>query len=248
MSELDSTGVAASVPQQRSGSPVPGQAAPGAPGLAPGQPVPDVVREFQLVHAAMRQAAHVLVQSSERLRPGPTPRSKELSRYIGCLVVFVHHHHTGEDEHWWPSLAERSAAAGQVLAPLTDDHAELDPLLDALRGHAEQLAAGTHDVAVVRRDAQALRDHLVEHLQAEEPVLFPLLAAHLDDAEAARLGRLMAQSAPRTGLSYLLGAMDAAATPEQQQVVLSTMPLPIRLLRPLLLRSYRRRLAVLVPS
>jgi hypothetical protein len=157
----------------------------------------------------------------------------------------VHHHHTGEDEHWWPALVARSAASGTVLQPLTDDHHELDPLLERLRDQVAPLKGGTHDVAAVRRDATALRDHLLEHLADEEPVLFPLLAEHLEEAEAVRLGKVMAGSAPRSGLPYLLGALDAVATEQEQQVILSKMPPPIRWVRPLLLRRYRKDVAVL---
>jgi len=42
--------------------------------------------------------------------------------------------------------------------------------------------------------------------------------------------------------------MDAAASLQRQQVILSKMPPPVRWLRPLMLRSYRRRVAVLVPA
>jgi len=238
MSELDSSRGTAAVPEQR------GKGSP--PEAAPAGPPKPVVQEFLLIHDAMRHACGVLADSADRLRPGPTPQAKELAAFASFLLDFVHHHHAGEDEHWWPALQAGSAAAGAVLAPLTDDHHELDPLLAALRGHAAALRTGMHDVPAVRRDAAALRDHLLEHLAAEEPVLLPLLTEHLSDAEAERLGRLMAKTAPRKGLSYLLGSMDAAASLERQQTILSKMPPPVRWLRPLMLRSYRRRVAVLV--
>lgn len=244
MSDLDSNEQTAAQTAAHTAE-VPQQRTPAAPPPA-APPPPDVVREFQLVHDAMRHAVRLLADATGRVQPGASPHATELGRYTGCLLDFVHHHHTGEDDHWWPALQASTDAAGTVLSPLTDDHHQLDPLIEALRGHAAALRAGTHDVAAVRRDAGALRDHLLAHLEAEEPVLFPLLADHLSPAEAERLGKVMAGSAPRKGLSYLLGAMDAAATPEQQQVILSKMPLPIRLLRPWMLRTYRRKVAVLL--
>lgn len=232
MSEVDSTQGTASVPQQRQ------EAAPPAP-------LPSVVAEFGLVHAAMRHSAGLLVRAADGLGPGSSPRATKLAGFTSALLEFIHHHHSGEDEHWWPALVAHSAAAGTVLEPLTDDHHELDPLLDALRGHVTRLRAGTHDVDALRRDAAALRAHLLEHLEAEEPVLFPLLAEHLPQAEAERLGRLMGKTAPRSGLSYLLGAMNASATELEQQVILTKMPPPVRWARPLLLRRYRKDVAVL---
>lgn len=241
MSEVESAPATAAVPTQRTpADAVPAQAAPPAASTPP-----DVVREFQLVHDTMRHSIGVLVDAAAVVRPGSTPRAQELARYIDALLAFVHHHHTGEDEHWWPALRERAAGAGAALEPLTDDHHALDPLLDALRLHARLLAIGTHEVPAVRRDANALRDHLLEHLDAEEPVLLPLLAEHLEPAEAARLGKLMASTAPRAGLTYLLGAMNAVASEQQQRVILAKMPAPVRWLRPLMLRRYRRKVALL---
>ena len=233
MSEVESAPAAASVPQQR-------QESASGPAARTG-----VVREFQMVHDAMRHAVAVLADAGAGLTPGPSTKARQLGAFADFLLVFVHHHHSGEDEHWWPSLRERSAAAGTVLAPLTDDHHDLDPLLDALRGHAAQLKAGAHDPGAVARDTAALRDHLLEHLAAEEPVLFPLLTEHMDKDEAERLGRLMAKSAPKSGLSYLLGLLDDTASPQEQQLILGKMPPPIRWLRPLMLRSYRKAMAPL---
>jgi hypothetical protein len=203
------------------------------------------VREFTLVHDAMRHSSGLLVRAAGGLPAGSSARASKLSGYLTAFLEFVHHHHTGEDEHWWPSLrAAGLVPAADVLSPLTDDHHELDPLLDALRAHAAALKAGTHDPAALLRDATSLRDHLLEHLAAEEPVLFPLLAG-MAPAEATRLGRLMGKTAPRSGLSYLLGAMNEVASEQEQQVILAKMPPPIRWLRPRMLRTYRKNVAVL---
>jgi iron-sulfur cluster repair protein YtfE (RIC family) len=231
MSEVDSKPVTAEVPQQRT------------PQVQDG-PQPSVVREFTLVHDAMRHSSGLLVRAATSLPAGSSPRASKLSGFLTAFLEFVHHHHTGEDEHWWPSLRAAGLVAGEVLTPLTDDHHELDPLLDTLRAHAAALKAGTHDPAVLLRDATSLRDHLLEHLAAEEPVLFPLLAG-MAPAEAARLGRLMGKTAPRSGLSYLLGAMNEVASEQEQQVILAKMPAPIRWLRPRMLRTYRKNIAVL---
>jgi iron-sulfur cluster repair protein YtfE (RIC family) len=232
MSDVESSPVTAEVPQQR------------GPVEPPPPPQPKVVREFLLIHGAMRHSCGLLVRAATGLPAGSSPRAAKLADFLSNLLVFIHHHHTGEDEHWWPSLRAGSAAAGEVLAPLTDDHHELDPLLDALRAHAARLQAGTHDAAALLRDVTDLRDHLLKHLEAEEPVLLPLLA-QMDPAEAERLGKLMSKTAPRSGLSYLLGSMNEAASEQEQQVVLGKMPAPIRWLRPRMLRTYRKNVAVL---
>ena len=47
----------------------------------------------------------------------------------------LHLHHTGEDRHIWPRLGERlahSESAMSTLQAMEEEHARVDPLLDAV--------------------------------------------------------------------------------------------------------------------
>lgn len=236
MSDVESPRTTAAVPAQRR---------PADPPPVAAAAVPDVVREFRLVHDAMRHTASLLVRAAAVVGPGRSARAEELGACTEALLALVHHHHTAEEQYWWPSLRERSPAAAQQLALLAGDHHDLDPLLETLGVHAQLLKAGTHDVGALQRDALELRNHLIQHLAAEEPVLLPLLAAHIDPAEAAPLAQVVPFPTPNAALSYLLGAMNAVAGEEDQQVVLRRMPRTIRWLRPFLLHRHRRNVALL---
>lgn len=208
---------------------------------------PDVVRQLGLAHDAMRSAVGLFAHAATGLQPGRSPRATELAHLADTLAAVLRHHHDVQERHWWPSLQRRSPEATQALGLLTDDDRDLEPLLEVLGLHAVLLRAGSHDARAVRRHARVLREHLGEHLAVAGPVLSPLLD-RLDPQEAERLARLDAETAPRDGLSYVLGALDDAAGRQEQRVVLAALPLQVRLRRPLLLRRYRKDVAVLTAA
>ena len=132
-------------------------------------------------HRSMRGAAHRVAALRRDVADGVTPstpeRAKAVAAYLETLCDGIHHHHQAEDEVLWPVL-EASAGAEVDLRELTDDHRQLDPLLDAIRRDARTLAAAPHDRAAADRLAGTLgtlRDLLDEHIDDEESTVFPVI-------------------------------------------------------------------------
>lgn len=214
------------------------------PSVLPTGTPPRAVVEFGVIHDAMRVAVQALADAAAGTRLGDAPRINTLVRACTVAVGFVRHHHRGEDEHWWPAFRAQAAAAGDQLAPLTADHHELEPILEDIEAQSAFLRRDPTDAEALRGltdSTAALRDHILEHLAVEEPVLFPLLAA-LPTETADQLSELSARTAPKKGLPYFFGFL-AAGAPDRQQLILDQMPKPVVLLRPLALRRYRRAMA-----
>ncbi len=72
-----------------------------------------------------------------------------------------------------------------------------------------------------------------------------MLEQHISDAEAHAMAAQAARSAPKKGISWLMGGVAYAMTPPERANFLTAFPKPIVWLRPLLLRKYRRNCAAL---
>ncbi|MGI5184619.1 hemerythrin domain-containing protein [Dactylosporangium sp. CA-152071] len=160
-------------------------------------------------HRSMRGDARrfaALLRDVADGRTANTPaRAKAIAGYLETLCDGIHHHHQAEDDVLWPVL-EASAGAEVDLRELTEDHRQLDPLLDAIRRDARALAVTPGDRDAAERLAGALgvlRDMLDEHIEDEERTLFPVIHRYVSDADwnkveaAVRKGGKMGFELPR---------------------------------------------------
>ncbi len=97
---------------------------------------------------------------------------------INCLTVChgLDHHHTIEDTHMFPAMAERDPALAGPVARLREEHQAIKHLLDALRA---LLADDAPPVAPddLAREVERLTRELEAHLDYEEQYLVPPLDA-----------------------------------------------------------------------
>ncbi|NRQ34615.1 hemerythrin domain-containing protein [Nonomuraea sp. NN258] len=161
---------------------------------------------FRLNHRAMRGDTRRLAVLMSELAAGDQQadqaRWNAISTFVTKLCAGIHHHHKAEDDVLWPVIV-RSAGAEVDLSDLTDDHAQLDPLLDEITGAAALLGA---DQAAPKRLAVALgtlADLLDEHIEEEERLIFPVIAAYVSEKDwedvenAVRKGGEIAFELPR---------------------------------------------------
>ena len=96
---------------------------------------------------------------------------KALERRWAVFAEVLHHHHSGEDQFLWPELMRRAGEEERsTLVAMEDEHAEIDPLLEACRdGLAAMVASPSADTrAALGVRLVAARESLGRHLDHEE--------------------------------------------------------------------------------
>ncbi|MGW5570128.1 hemerythrin domain-containing protein [Nocardia thailandica] len=203
--------------------------------------VPDLLG-ISLAHRAMlADTAHLAAVAADiacgRSACGPR-RAAAVAGYLRDLCASVHHHHRIEDTVLWPALAEAAGAAVD-LRELSDDHAELDPLLAEVDTAAAGLvASGAAGAPALAEALRRLHDVLTEHIADEERTVFPAVRAHVhpdrwaDVEAAARAGAKMRFELPR---------MAAVCTPEEWARATGGGGLPLRVMLAVFGVGHRRR-------
>ncbi|MEV6904561.1 hemerythrin domain-containing protein [Amycolatopsis sp. NPDC051372] len=196
------------------------------------------VVETRLTHDLHRRATTLLSDAAAD-RAVPLSALAELRDF---LVQNLHHHHESEDDELWPLITAVAPDAGKGLADLGDEHDELDRKLDAL---AAVPLESDDDRAALHGTAVAVRDLIHQHLEHEEPVLFPALREHLPAESWAKFSQHVIATAPPIAPHLMVGFFDQVGTPEEVDVVLSGLPEPVRPLLPTLRQQGAEALHVL---
>jgi hypothetical protein len=217
--------------------------------LSPAAPTRDAdLAGIRIAHRIMRRDARDLAGLAARWADGSDPvrgrRLRVLRRWIEGLCSDIHHHHATEDDHLWPVL-ERHAGAEFDLAPLSDDHAALDPVLDEVRA-AFALAAAGGGAGTLAERLTFLADLLDEHIVEEERDMFPVILRLVPLAEWKVVEQAARTGGP--GLRYALPRIVDVATPEEMAAMTAEAPAPLVWLMRLLLPRYRRDRALLWPQ
>ena len=205
------------------------------------------VREFSGTHRTIRGLIHIFRLAVTAAQPGDEKRTRAVAKALAVAVEGTRFHHSLEDNDYWPALIANGADRA-LIEPLMVEHHELDPILDGLDKQAQALAAKPTDEQALS-SSKALyvnfAEHLLTHIDHEEPIFFPLLAQYLSDREAHTLSVKAGKSAPRTGFSLIMAGATYAMRPREAEEFLGALPKPVVWLRPMLLRRYRKDCAIL---
>jgi hemerythrin-like domain-containing protein len=196
------------------------------------------VVETRLLHKMHRAATSLLVEAAQR-RTAPAGALKELRDF---LVAALRLHHEREDDVLWPQLTAADPAAAAGLAELATEHLALDAALDAL---AIAPVQDGDDRAVLIFAAEAVRELVHDHLEHEEPVLFPALAAHMSDEAWSQFSRTVIASAPPVGGHLNIGFFERVGTPAELAVVTANLPEAVLQLVPAMREHARATLSSL---
>ncbi len=198
-------------------------------------PEPAAVAETRLLHKMHRAATSLLADAAQR-DSAPLPMLGELRDF---LVAALRHHHESEDDELWPQLIAADPAAGPGLTALNREHDALDSGLDAL---AAAPVRDDADRPALAAAATAVRDLVHEHLDHEEPVLFPVLAAHMSDLAWAAFSQKVIASAPPVNAHLNIGFFEQVGTPAELAVVTANLPQPVLQLVPVMRQQARATL------
>ncbi len=179
-------------------------------------------------HDAFRRDLVRLARAAAAPDRADPPRRERIGRGWEVFKRQLHFHHTGEDQHIWPRLGERlghSESAMSVLQAMEDEHALVDPLLEAVDA-AFADAAGDR----LGDSVDELVTVLHAHLAHEERDALPLIGTALTAAEwravGLRLGRANGLSGSAEFFAWMLDGLPA----DEVAATLAELPPPLRLM------------------
>jgi hemerythrin-like domain-containing protein len=205
------------------------------------------VRDFTGVHNMIRGLVALTGSSLDTVSASNPAQLKVLADLGQFAVIGTLFHHSTEDDYFWPAIVTNGADPA-ALNSLVQEHDEIDPLIDDMRRAFGGSTTGTDGAATLESFRAAFgpfRDHLLTHLNNEEPVFFPLLTQFMPDEQCHRLTKEIAKKAPRQGLPWLMGGVEYGMTKAEAAEFLASFPKPVLWLRPLMLRKYRKSCDVL---
>jgi iron-sulfur cluster repair protein YtfE (RIC family) len=178
-------------------------------------------------HDAFRRDLVSLARAAGAADRADPQRREQVGRGWQVFKRQLHFHHTGEDRLIWPRLAGRlahSESAMSTLQAMEDEHALVDPLLDAVdtafADPAGDRLAGTVDELVTT---------LHSHLAHEERDALPLIGTALTAAEWRGVGLRLGRQNGLSGSSEFFAWMLDGVPADEVNAVLAELPVPLRL-------------------
>lgn len=209
---------------------LPGQAA------APDGPA-DLSMMYVLHHGFRRDLARFL----EAARHTPLDERaawRALLERWDLFALLLHDHHHKEDEFLWPLLRGKVDAAGdevaaRVLIEMEEEHATIDPLVEAVRRGFVSLSSGPSETVQsgLVSDLERGREDLGDHLAHEERDAIAILQRYVPGEEWARIERTKFRGglAPRDLLRLLPWCVEDLPA-DVTAAMLSEAGLPFRVL------------------
>ena len=209
--------------------------------MTPQAPMADV-GEMYAVHTMLRREFSLLPGVIRGADRDDAQRRFLIGAHVQLVCQILHTHHEGEDLVLWPLLLERAGFEAMEIVPaMQDQHFAI---------------AAAHDEAVHRlgewckfgRDGEGFAmvfDELVrvltEHTALEEVAVLPLVAKYVTAAEWRQMGQHGMDTFLKRLLPLAFGMLMYEGDPAVIQRTLSPLPLPARLLMPIIApRAYSR--------
>lgn len=191
---------------------------------------PAHAEEMAVVHRVFRRGFPMVARLVRCTPPGATGRSQVVSEHLDFLLNGLHHHHSGEDENIWPLLLERSALQAALVNRMEAQHETVAGRSTRVRS----LLAGWRESATNGEPLAAaiddLTEALVEHLDAEEAHVVPLIRTHITSEEWDRFGQETFEKFTNAEKLTATGTLEDIATPEEAAWFTSGLPVPIKVM------------------
>lgn len=192
---------------------------------------PTDMHDMVVVHRVFRRELRSLPGLLTGTPAGDLDRAVVVAGHARLILSGLHLHHTSEDDLLWPLLLERSAPSADVVARMQVQHAAVDDLVGRLGPVLDRWEAEARPA--VGTEAADLMDRLcavvVEHLDDEEQTLVPLATMTITPEEWTAVGEAGVAKMSKAELPLMFGAVMEDATAAERQVLLRTLPGPLRL-------------------
>lgn len=191
----------------------------------------EAVIETRVVHDTHRRATTLLADATAS-GDAPADAVTALHRLV---VPMLRHHHESEDRDLWPTIIDAAPALIGRLDDLSRDHDRLDAALDGLAAD------------LTPEMSRTVRDLLHEHLDHEEPILFPALRAHVTAADWDAFSERTVATAPQEGIELMVALFFEVAPAADVEVLLRHLPPEAQAGIPAMRAAGDRILAALAP-
>ena len=187
--------------------------------------------EMATIHSAFRRELRLAPALIRSVEHGDRLQAGVVSAHLDLVDRFLHHHHTIEDSMVWPVLLDRVPADIMPIVELMETQHEI--VADLLR-YTGALRMEWRKDADSSRAAQLatlyarLHDALVEHLDAEERHVMPLVEACMTRQEWATIGKAAQRGTPLKDAPRMLGMLAYDGDPDVIQHMLGAVPAPMR--------------------
>lgn len=187
--------------------------------------------EMKTIHSAFRRELRLAPDLLRSVAHGDRLRAGIVATHLDLIDRFLHHHHTIEDELLWPKLLVRVPAE---IAPLVDlMEAQHETVANLLEHTAALRVEWRADADSARAEVLAtlysrLHDALLEHLDAEEQHVMPLVESCITEKEWARIGKAAQRSTPLKDGPRMLGMLAYDGDPDVMWHMLGAVPAPAR--------------------
>jgi len=155
------------------------------------------IRELKDEHGGVKVMLAILGKVCDRLEAGQRVDPKHLEEILEFLKVFVDKcHHAKEEDHLFPALEKAGIPKeGGPIGMMLHEHQAGRDFIRGMAQAAAALAGG--DAGAAKRfaaNARSYSDLLLQHIEKEDNVLYPMaearLPANADEALTAAFGKV----------------------------------------------------------
>lgn len=203
-----------------------------------------------VMHHAIRRDLANLVAATAQTPPDDRTTWKALAGYWQLFAELLHHHHTAEDDHYWPVLADAANRRGteadrNVVAAMAAEHDAIDPVLAACHaGFRDVQAQPTVErIEVLHQRLDVAQRLVCDHMAHEERDALTLVQRVVSLQEYARIERGIGKAYPLRVVRMLVPWAFGGLPGPIRDDLLAKAGRPERMLFRLGRRSFERRQA-----
>jgi Hemerythrin HHE cation binding domain len=201
---------------------------------APQAPMADV-GEMYLVHTMMRREFGLLPDLIRGADRNDAKRRAFIGAHAKLLCQILHAHHESEDLVLWPLLLERAQAeATRIVAVMEQQHHAIAAAHDEAVHRLGDWCRFGHDGEGFATVLDDLVRIMTEHTALEEKAVLPLAEKYVTAAEWVQMGQHGMDTFQKRLLPLAFGMLMYEGDPAVMRRTLSNVPLPARLLMPII--------------